>query len=194
MLVAPLRNHENDIIGVLQLLNALDTTTGEVINFQPESQEIILSLASQAAVALSNSHLIHDLENLFESFIKTIAATIDEKSPYTGGHIRRVAELTMAIAERINETQQGCFAAVKFSDDELRELRMAAWLHDVGKITTPEYVIDKETKLQTVYDRIHEVKTRLELIKKIICRLINPEIKISVLTKPPEAPTRKSKN
>jgi HD-GYP domain-containing protein (c-di-GMP phosphodiesterase class II) len=166
MLVVPLRNHENDIIGVLQLLNALDTTTGEVINFQPESQEIILSLASQAAVALSNSHLIHDLENLFESFIKTIAATIDEKSPYTGGHIRRVAELTMAIAERINETQQGCFAAVKFSDDQLRELRMAAWLHDVGKITTPEYVIDKETKLQTVYDRIHEVKTRLELIKK----------------------------
>jgi len=166
MLVSPLRNHENDIIGVLQLLNALDPATGEVINFSPESQEIILSLASQAAIALSNSRLIHDLENLLESFIKTIASTIDEKSPYTGGHIRRVAELTMAMADKINETHEGCFAAVIFSDDQLRELRMAAWLHDVGKITTPEYVIDKETKLQTVHDRIHEVKTRLELIKK----------------------------
>ena len=166
MLVSPLRNHENDIIGVLQLLNALDPITGEVINFSSDSQEIILSLASQAAVALSNSHLIHDLESLFELFIKTIATTIDEKSPYSGGHIRRVAELTMAIADKINETQQGCFAAVKFSDDQMRELRMAAWLHDVGKITTPEYVIDKKTKLQTVHDRIHEVKTRLKLIKK----------------------------
>jgi HD-GYP domain-containing protein (c-di-GMP phosphodiesterase class II) len=166
MLVSPLRNHENDIIGVLQLLNALDPATGEVILFSPESQEIILSLASQAAIALSNSRLIHDLENLLESFIKTIASTIDEKSPYTGGHIRRVAELTMTIANKINETKDGRFAAVKFSDDQLRELRMAAWLHDVGKITTPEYVIDKETKLQTVHDRIHEVKTRLELIKK----------------------------
>jgi HD-GYP domain-containing protein (c-di-GMP phosphodiesterase class II) len=166
MLVSPLCNHENDIIGVLQLLNALDPVTGEVINFSSESQEIILSLASQAAVALSNSRLIHDLENLLESFIKTIASTIDEKSPYTGGHIRRVAELTMAIAEKINETRQKAFAAVKFSEDQLQELRMAAWLHDVGKITTPEHVIDKETKLQTVHDRIYEIKTRLELIKK----------------------------
>jgi HD-GYP domain-containing protein (c-di-GMP phosphodiesterase class II) len=166
MLVAPLCNHENEIIGVLQLLNALDSTTGEVINFSYESEKIILSLASQAAVALSNSHLIHDLESLFELFIKTIATTIDEKSPYTSGHIRRVAELTMAIAKKINETQQGCFATVKFSDEQIRELRMAAWLHDMGKITTPEYLIDKKTKLQTVHDRIHEVKTRLKLIKK----------------------------
>ena len=147
-------------------MNALDPATGEVINFSPESQEMILSLASQAAVALSNNRLIHDLENLLESFIKTIATAIDEKSPYTGGHIRRVAELTMTIADKINETQEGKFAAVKFSDDQLRELRMAAWLHDVGKITTPEHVVDKATKLETVHDRIHEVQTRMELIKK----------------------------
>lgn len=166
MLVSPLRNYENDIIGVIQLLNALDPTTGEVINFSRESQEIILSLASQAGIALSNSHLIHDLESLFELFIKTIATTIDERSPYSGGHIRRVAELTMAIADKINKTQEGPFAAVKFSDDQMRELRMAAWLHDVGKITTPEYILDKKTKLQTVHDRIHEVKTRIKLIKK----------------------------
>lgn len=166
MLVTPLRNHENEIIGVLQLLNALDPATGEIVNFSPESQKIILSLASQAAVALSNSHLIHDLESLFELFIRTIATTIDERSPYTSGHIRRVSELTMSIAKKINETKQGYFADVNFSDDQMRELRMAAWLHDMGKITTPQYLLDKKTKLQTVHDRIHEVKTRLKLIKK----------------------------
>jgi HD-GYP domain-containing protein (c-di-GMP phosphodiesterase class II) len=166
MLVVPLRNYENDIIGVLQLLNALDPATGEVISFSPEYQEMILSLASQAAVTLSNSRLIHELENLLESFVKTIATAIDEKSPYTGGHIRRVAELTMSIADKINKMKQGPFAAVKFSNDQLQELRMAAWLHDVGKITTPEHIVDKATKLQAVHDRIHDVKTRMDLIKK----------------------------
>jgi len=166
MLVVPLRNHENDIIGVLQLLNALDPKTGEVIKFSPEYQEMILSLASQAAVALSNNRLIHDLENLLESFIRTIATAIDEKSPYTGGHVRRVAELTMTMAHKINDINYGKFADIKFSDDQLRELRLAAWLHDVGKITTPEYVVDKATKLESVYDRIHDVKTRIGLIQK----------------------------
>ena len=166
MLVVPMRNHENDIIGVLQLLNAADPNTGEIISFSRECQEMTISLASQAAVALSNHRLIHDLENLLESFIKTIAAAIDEKSPYTGGHVRRVAELTMTIAQKINETKQGPFANIKFSDNQLQELRMAAWLHDVGKITTPEYIVDKATKLQTVHDRIADVKTRMELIKR----------------------------
>lgn len=166
MLVVPLRNHRNDIIGVLQLLNALHPATGEVIEFSPEYQEMILSLASQAAVALSNNRLIHDLENLLESFIRTIATAIDEKSPYTGGHVKRVAELTMTMARKINSINYGKFAGFEFSGDQLQELRMAAWLHDVGKITTPEYVIDKATKLEAVHDRIHDVKTRMELIKK----------------------------
>ena len=166
MLVVPMRNHENDIIGVLQLLNALDPVTGHVIHFSPESQEMILSLASQAAVALTNNQLINDLKNLLDSFIKTIAAAIDEKLPYTGGHIRRVAQLSMMIADKINETKQGHFADAKFSDDQLQELHMAAWLHDVGKITTPEHIVDKSTKLEKVYDRIEGVKTRFELLKK----------------------------
>ena len=166
MLVLPMRNHEDDIIGVLQLLNATDPSSGEIIDFSYEYQEMTLSLASQAAVALSNYRLIHDLENLLESFIRTIAMAIDEKSPYTGGHVRRVAELTMTIAKKINEEREGPFANVRFSDDELQELRMAAWLHDVGKITTPEYVVDKATKLQTVHDRITDVKTRMELLKR----------------------------
>lgn len=106
MLVIPMRNHESDIIGVLQLLNAKDQATGAIINFSLESQEMILSLASQAAVALTNNRLIFDLENLLESFIKTIATAIDEKSPYTGGHVRRVAELTMTIADKINKKRR----------------------------------------------------------------------------------------
>ena len=166
MLVVPMKNHENDIIGVLQLLNACDRTTGDVVSFSTESQEMTESLASQAAVALSNNRLIHDLENLMESFTRTIAAAIDEKSPYTGGHVRRVAELTMEIARKINTTREGPLGEVHFSDDELKELHIAAWLHDVGKITIPEYVIDKATKLETIFDRFELLRLRFEL-----CRL-----------------------
>lgn len=166
MMVVPLSNHENEIIGVLQLLNARAPVSGNVISFSKESQDMTLSMASQAAVALSNNRLIHDLENLLESFIKTIATAIDEKSPYTGGHVRRVAELTMTIAEKINETKKGYFAEINFSDYQMKELRLAAWLHDIGKITTPEHVVDKATKLQTVYDRLGEIRVRFELLKK----------------------------
>ncbi|MBM4270579.1 MAG: HD domain-containing protein [Deltaproteobacteria bacterium] len=166
MLVVPLCNHENDIIGVLQLINARFSITNEVISFSIENQKMTESLASQAAVALSNNRLIQDLENLLEAFIKTIAMTIDEKSPYTGGHVRRVSELTMAIAEKINNATEGPFANVSFNDDRLKELRISAWLHDVGKITTPEYIIDKAKKLQTIYDRIETLKMRFEILKR----------------------------
>lgn len=166
MLVVPMRDHENIIIGVLQLLNARAQDTGEVIPFSGEAQELAWSLASQAAVALTNNMLIADLENLLDAFIKSIAIAIDEKSPYTGGHVRRVADLTMRIAERINAASDGHFAATSFSEDEMRELRMAAWLHDIGKITTPEHVVDKSTKLEKIYDRIEDVKVRFELLKR----------------------------
>lgn len=177
MLVAPMRNHESDIIGVLQLLNARDPATGRVIPFSSDSQNITESLASQAAVALTNNRLIHDLETLLESFIKTVAAAIDEKSPYTGGHIRRVAELTMAIARKINEAKEGPFADVFFDEHQLKELRLAAWLHDVGKITTPEYIIDKATKLETIFDRLALLKLRFEVLKRdkeIAMLIMNP--------------------
>jgi HD-GYP domain-containing protein (c-di-GMP phosphodiesterase class II) len=165
MLVVPMKNHENDIIGVLQLLNARNTERSEVISFSAECQEMTESLASQAAVALSNNRLIHDLEALMESFIRAIATAIDEKSPFTGGHVRRVADLTMEIARKINDTTEGPWADLKFSDDQLKELQIAAWLHDVGKITTPEYVVDKATKLETIFDRIELLRLRFELYK-----------------------------
>ncbi len=166
MLIVPLRNHENELIGVMQLINAKDSATGKIVAFSAQARKLAEAIASQAAVALTNSLLIDDLETLLDSFIQTIAMAIDEKSPYTGGHVRRVADLTMRIARSINEAGGGRFASVFFSGDELRELRMAAWLHDVGKITTPEHVVDKCTKLEKVYDRIGDIKTRFELLKR----------------------------
>jgi HD-GYP domain-containing protein (c-di-GMP phosphodiesterase class II) len=166
MLVVPMRNHENDIIGVLQLLNAQVAGETGVIPFSIENQKMTESLASQAAVAISNKRLIHDLENLLESFIRTIATAIDEKSPYTGGHVRRVSELTMTIAEKINKSMDGPYEGVSFDEDELKELHISAWLHDVGKITTPEYIVDKGKKLETIYNRMEALRERFEILRR----------------------------
>ena len=103
---------------------------------------------------------------MFESFIKLIASAIDAKSPYTGGHCSRVPEITMMLAESVNDIGEGPFASIKFSDKEMYELKIAAWLHDCGKVATPEYVVDKSTKLETIYDRIHTVTTRFEVFNR----------------------------
>jgi len=164
-LTVPLQNHENRVIAVLQLINAMDAETGEVIRFTQEHQEIVESLASQAAVTITNHQLISDLKGLFESFIKMLADAIDEKSPYTGGHCQRVPYLTMMIADAAIKSNATAFEAFNLNETEQYELKVASWLHDCGKITTPEYVMDKATKLQTIFDRIHLVDERFELLK-----------------------------
>lgn len=166
VLTIPLKNHEEDIIGALQLINAQDEDTGEVVEFTEEAVSLAKSLASQAAVALTNRRLIEDLENLFESFIKLIATAIDEKSPYTGSHCRRIPVLTMMLAEACHEIDEGPLADFKMTDRDRYELRTAAWLHDCGKITSPEYVMDKATKLETIYDRMETIDTRFEVLKR----------------------------
>jgi len=166
MLVIPMRNYENEIIGVCQLLNRTDEKTGEVISFNEKDVQLLSALASQAAVAITNAQLILDLRLLLESFIKSIASAIDAKSPYTGGHVRKVAEITMIIVNALNETTDGKYKDVKYNHDELNELRIAALMHDVGKITTPEYVVDKSTKLEAIFDRINLIKTRYEVLKR----------------------------
>ncbi|HEY3326778.1 MAG TPA: HD domain-containing phosphohydrolase [Novimethylophilus sp.] len=165
-LTIPMKNHEKEIIGVLQLLNAIDPATGKVIPFSAAHQQLAESLASQAAVALTNHNLIEGLKDLFESFIELIADAIDEKSPYTGGHCRRVPELAMMLADAAIKTSDGPLKSFTMSDKELYELRIAAWLHDCGKVTTPEYVVDKPTKLATIFDRIQLIDLRFELLKK----------------------------
>lgn len=187
MLVVPLRNHQDDNIGVLMLLNAQDPESENVIPFPSEFEELITSLASQAAVAITNANLIQDLQNLFDAFIQTTATAIDEKSEYTAGHIQRVADLTMRIAKEINRSETGIWKNVKFTSDELNELRIAAWMHDVGKITTPEYVVDKATKLEAIYDRIETIKARYEIFKRDI-QIVALNQKLEVLLSGMESP------
>jgi len=164
-LTIPMKDHHGQMIGALQLINALDEN-GNTIPFSYKNALLVKSLTSQAAVALTNKNLIDELEQLFESFIELIADAIDEKSPYTGGHCRRVPELTIMITNALHANNDGPLKDFTMSDDDRYELKIAAWLHDCGKITTPEYVVDKATKLETIHDRIHEVDTRFEVIRR----------------------------
>ena len=165
-LAVPMRNHENEIIGVLQLINAQDRDSGAVVPFSGDDQQLLESLASQAAIALTNRRLIAQLEELFESFIQLINTAIDDKSPYTGGHCARVPVLTMMLAEAVNRTASGPLKDFVMSEKDRRELKIAGLLHDCGKITTPVHVVDKSTKLQTLFDRIHLIDTRFEVLKR----------------------------
>lgn len=165
-LTVPMKNHEGEIIGVLQLINAQDTATGQIVAFNATDQSLAESLASQAAVALTNRLLMLQLENLFESFITLINQAIDDKSAYTGGHCKRVPELTMLLAEAVHRTRTGPLAPWSMTDQDRYELKIAALLHDCGKITTPVHVVDKATKLQTIHDRIDLVDTRCEVLKR----------------------------
>jgi HD-GYP domain-containing protein (c-di-GMP phosphodiesterase class II) len=165
MLTVPLSPQEGEVIGVLQLLNATDPATGAVIPFAPEIAGYVEGLAAQAAVALQNQNLVEAQRVLMDALIKIIAGSIDAKSPYTGGHCERVPELALMLAEEACKVDQGPLADFRFTtDDEWREFRIGAWLHDCGKVTTPEYVVDKATKLETIYNRIHEVRTRFEVL------------------------------
>ncbi len=164
-LSVPMRNHEDEVIGVLQLINAKDES-GKVIEFSLEHQEFVESLASQAAIAMSNSRLLDEQRKLFEAFIELIAGAIDDKSPYTGNHCRRVPELTLMLADAAAATDEGPLKDFTMSEEDRYELKIAGWLHDCGKVTTPEHVVDKSTKLETIFDRIKLVSTRFEVLKR----------------------------
>ncbi|MDD2331619.1 MAG: HD domain-containing protein [Candidatus Cloacimonetes bacterium] len=172
MLTIPLKNHEDEVLGVIQVINAMDKE-GQISSFSEEHQTMLYSLASQAAIALSNRKLIAGLENLLMEFIKAIGSAIGKKSKYTFDHIDRVANMTDMIAARINECKEGKFADFRFSDNELKELSMAGWLHDVGKITTPEAIMDKSVKLEKIVDRIQIVEQRFETFKLLLMHLMH---------------------
>ncbi len=166
LLTVPMRNHEGVITGVLQLINARDDI-GAVRRFTSADQRLVESLASQAATARTKQELIAGMARLFEAFIELIADAIDRKSPYTGGHCRRVPELTMALAEaaaKASQTADSPLAGFRFEAADRYELRIAAWLHDCGKVTTPEWVMDKATKLHGITDRIDLVAERFTAI------------------------------
>ncbi|RLA80852.1 MAG: phosphohydrolase [Epsilonproteobacteria bacterium] len=163
MLVIPLKNHEQKIIGVLQLINK--TQKDRVIAFDSDDEEITLSLASQAAVSITNTNLINDLENLLESFLKSIIYAIRKKSPYTANHIHKMVGLSKMLAQKIHDDNT-VYKDKSFSEDELKQINFAALMHDIGKLATPDYILDKATKLDGLYDRIEVIKTRAWAIKK----------------------------
>jgi len=167
MLVIPMRNHEQEIIGVLQLLNKMDEQNHNVISFDDEDEKITLSLASQAAIAITNTSLIQGLETLLESFLKSIIFAIGKKSPYTAGHVKRMVKLSVMLAEAINH-DTNVYAHKHFSSDEIKQINFAALMHDIGKLATPEHVMDKATKLQTLFDRVELVESRIQMIEKAL--------------------------
>jgi HD-GYP domain-containing protein (c-di-GMP phosphodiesterase class II) len=164
-LTVPLTTRQNSLIGVLQLINARDAEN-IVVPFSPNVQPIIEALSSQAAVALENDMLLRSQKQLLDSFIELIAGSIDAKSAYTGGHCQRVPMVTEMLAKAACATTEGVFTDFNLNEDEWYELHLAGWLHDCGKVTTPEYVVDKATKLETIYNRIHEIRTRFEVLRR----------------------------
>ena len=156
----PLRDRNRDTVGTL----ALFVPGGE----RPSDARLAFAeaLAGTAAVAIETQRLLEARKALLDAFIRLVAGAIDAKSPYTGGHCQRVPELTAMLARAACEARDGPFAKFDLSEEEWEALQIASWLHDCGKVTTPEYVVDKATKLETIYDRIHEVRMRFEVLKR----------------------------
>jgi len=162
VLTVPMIDHEDQVIGVLQLINA-GYREGSARTFSTDEVRFIEALSAQAGIAIEKQRLIERLERLFESLVAMINDAIDEKSPYTGGHCRRVPQLTMMLAEAAHRTQKGPLARFEMTERDRRELWLAGMLHDCGKITTPVHVVDKATKLSTIFDRIALVEARFEI-------------------------------
>jgi len=164
-LTIPLLNHEGEVIAALQLLNKIDSA-GTTVEFDEEDQGIAESLASQAAVALTNRRLIDELRTLFDSFTQVIASAIDSKSAHTGAHCRRVPDVTLMLAEAANGINFPGLEGFSMTDEDRYELKTAAWLHDCGKVVTPHHIMEKSTKLETLVDRIHFIADRFEILRR----------------------------
>jgi HD-GYP domain-containing protein (c-di-GMP phosphodiesterase class II) len=163
--VLPLTNRNNHSTGLLCLLYGAQS---QGLNNTPSPEHIgfAQALSGFAAVSMESRQLLKMQKDLLQSFIELIASAIDAKSPYTGGHCQRVPELTKMLAAAACDSKDPRFADFSLSEEEWEELHIAAWLHDCGKVTTPEYVVDKATKLETIYDRIHEIRMRFEVLKR----------------------------
>ncbi len=166
MLVVPMADHEGTVIGALQLVNCVDPVTGHLGPFDQHYVILAESLASQAAVAINNSRLLLETERLFEAFLTVMATGLDARSKYTHGHVRRVAGLTMELAKAVDQAAEGPFADVRFSENDFRELWIAGWMHDIGKIVSPQHIMDKATKLEGIYDRVALLAERFARLKE----------------------------
>ena len=165
LLSLPLKNSQLETIGTLTLTfpRAADRPSEPL---GAARVALVSALSGTAAVAIDNQLLLRARKELLESFIQLVAGAIDAKSPYTGGHCQRVPELTKMLAQAACEASEGPYAGFTMDADQWEALHIAAWLHDCGKVTTPEYVVDKATKLETIYNRVHEIRTRFEVLKR----------------------------
>jgi len=178
MLVIPLKDHLNEVIGVLQLINAMDKHNKKTVPFGAEDRTFVEALSSLAAIALTNMNLIKEVEDLFESFARVIVTAIDAQTPYNATHTRKVSNLACLIAEEINEINKGPLSEEYFDEERLKVLNMSGWLHDVGKIATPLEVMNKASRLGNllplVLQRIDYVleKEKSSFLKKQLQTLI----------------------
>ncbi|MBK5414478.1 HD domain-containing phosphohydrolase [Pseudomonas sp. TH31] len=161
-----LRNRHNETVGLLVLLLADSGSQSDLEKLRPDRIAFLQAVSGAAAVSIESQRLQAKQKQLLDSFIQLLAGAIDAKSPYTGGHCQRVPALTLMLAQAAAASQAPAFSGYQPTEDEWEALHIAAWLHDCGKVTTPEYVVDKATKLETLNDRIHEIRTRFEVLKR----------------------------
>jgi len=164
LILLPLRNRQSEFMGMVVL--AYISSNKVSTNNQNQSLSFVRAFSEFSAISLESKYLLKMQEDLLDAFIKLIAGAIDAKSPYTGGHCQRVPEITKMLAQAACDSDAQCFADYQLDEDQWQEINIASWLHDCGKVTTPEYVVDKSTKLETIYDRIHEIRTRFEVLKR----------------------------
>ena len=176
LLVFPMTNHAGDVIGVLQLINrrrigaparlTATTVPENVISFLDDTADIMRALASQAAVAVENNLLYESIERLFEGFVTAAVTAIEQRDPTTSGHSFRVADLTVELAKVVDRIDRGQFADVRFTSDQIREIRYASLLHDFGKVGVREQVLIKEKKLYPM--QLENIRGRFEFLMKAI--------------------------
>ncbi|WP_216854903.1 HD domain-containing phosphohydrolase [Burkholderia sp. L27(2015)] len=175
LLAVPVTTHGEKLMGVLVLTGAgisgahadagAADAAAEPCAFDHASIRYVETLAAQSGIALENIALLDAQKVLMESLLQLIASAIDAKSAYTGGHCARVPELARMLAEAACEVNDGPLSEFRFkTEEEWHEFRIGTWLHDCGKVTTPEFVVDKATKLETIYNRIHEIRMRFEVL------------------------------
>jgi HD-GYP domain-containing protein (c-di-GMP phosphodiesterase class II) len=175
ILALPMRNPKDEIVGVVQLINAkrdymskldtLERVTREVIPFSSRQKDIVSSLASQAAVAYENSQLYESIQRLFEGFVKAAVVAIESRDPTTSGHSFRVANLTVSLAEAVDRDTK-IFNEINFTREQMREIRYASLLHDFGKVGVREQVLVKANKLYP--EQLQLVRQRFDFVRRTI--------------------------
>ncbi|MCJ8313826.1 MAG: GAF domain-containing protein [Saccharospirillaceae bacterium] len=177
-MTVPLLDHNNEIIAVLQLINAKDDLTDEIIAFSSDNEALVEAMAGYTATALENQILLHSHKELLDAFIQSLAKITDVRSSHTSAHCQRLPVLTELIAQAACEDKTGYFQDFSLNQDQWYELRVAAWMHDCGKLATPDSIINKATKLNTLLDGIDSIKARFAaLISNAVNQLYKQAIK-----------------